>query len=94
MLTVKDNPIFSLFDLCSYNIENFKNEWVQIKTSNQTYIKQDGRQPPAYFPPSNFVKDAFWKDENFFSTKSLLSNFLIFPILFFLAKSGKLIFEE
>ena len=34
--------------------------------------KQDGRLPQAYFPPSNFYKDAFQKVESvFFSDKYL-----------------------
>ena len=40
---------------------------------------QDGGIPPAYFPPTNFVKNAFWKDENvFFQTNTLSSYFMKF----------------
>ena len=30
---------------------------------------QDGRLPPVYFPPSNFIKDAFEKNESVFFDK-------------------------
>ena len=33
--------------------------------------EQDGRLPQAYFPPTNFVKDAFEKDESVFFSKIL-----------------------
>ena len=32
----------------------------------ETNFKQDGRPPPAYFPPSNSAKDTFEKDESVF----------------------------
>ena len=35
-------------------------------------MKQDGRLPPAHFPPSQFGIDATLKDENVFSSKKTL----------------------
>ena len=37
--------------------------------------KQDGHLLPAYFPPSNFVKDAFQNDEIVFFSNSFFMNF-------------------
>ena len=46
----------------------------------QIKIKQDGRLPPAYFLPLNFVEDAFEKDESFFSVNAVSSSkFCNFP---------------
>ena len=52
-------------------------------------MKQDLRLPPAYFPPSNFYKDAFWKGKSvlsdtcsFFSANfRFFSNYKMFPLL-------------
>ena len=41
-------------------------------------MKQDGRLPPAYFKPTNLVKDDFEKDENVFFSKNFLHQILYF----------------
>ena len=33
-------------------------------------VKKDGRLPPTYFAPSNFVKDAFQKDDSVFFSQN------------------------
>ena len=46
----------------------------ELQTDFQMESKQDGRLPPAYFPPFHFDKDVFFKDE------ALFQNFLFFHI--------------
>ena len=48
-----------------------------------------GRVPPAYFPPTNFVKDAFQKDESVFFLRFCenLKFFHIWKISIFLQKN-------
>ena len=59
-------------------------------------LKQDGQLlPPAFFPPSNFRKDAFQEDESAFCSKhTLFIYFLVLPnlknILIFLQKALQL----
>ena len=68
-------------DFPKLNDGNSKKLYSFLKGLLNHKIKQNGRLPAAYFPPTNFAKDAFWKDESFFSRNYCSSNFAIFPNL-------------
>ena len=57
-------------------------------------MKQDDRLPLAYFPPSNFVKDAFWKKKRSFfqqNTDFIFSNFSRFEMILISAKNPQVL---
>ena len=49
-----------------------------MSCSLSLFNKQNGRPSSAYFPPSNFAEDTFYKDESVFSKKLSSGNFVIF----------------
>ena len=57
----------------------WKSSLLSIKVNSFAKKKQDIRLPPGYFPPSNFVKNAF-KEKLLFYVRSIISHWLIFLI--------------
>ena len=49
-----------------HNRWNAQKNWTVIQLNIK---QQDSRPPSAYFPPSNFAEDTFWKKESVLSRK-------------------------